>query len=499
MINKVAINTIFDSIPDVGSIKKKTVQSSFVALGGQGLTLVISMVGTAITARILTPGDFGIIAMVSIVINFIVVFKDAGLSLATIQKEVITHRQISALFWVNSIFTLILSLVVVISGPIISKFYGNLSLTVIVCILSIPFLLSGLTIQHTALLNRSMRFDAIYFISILSQLTSLVVVVIMGLKGYRHWSLIVGAIVNSLVGMVTTFYFVPWKPSLTIKGNNVREMIKFGKDIMFFNFMNYFSRNLDKILIGKYFSQEQLGLYNKSYQFLLFPLNQIRTPLTRVLLPVLSSVQNSPDVYRKIFLSTNDQMLFFLMPATALIVASSDWIVQVVLGSKWIEAVPIIFWLSLVLLFQVAGIGGSWLFITQGRTRELTIFGAISSVVTILSFLIGIYWGATGVAAGYAISSMLINTPLYYFMACKRGHVSFLDYSKILFKNLLFSFFAIGVLILLKNTLHIINPVLGLILSVIVYITIIGGISLFFPNKRKSTKELYTMIVGKKN
>src|SRR5439155_13431562 len=171
-------------------LKGRTVSGAFITIASQGAQFVLSLVSIMVLARLLTPKDFGLFAMVTTVIGYLRVFKDAGLSTVTVQREGITHAQVSNLFWINVAVSGAISLVIAAGSPIVAWFYREPRLVPITLVLSSTFLLSGLTIQHTALLNRQMRFKAVAVIQVSSLLIGVAVGIGMACQGYNYWALV---------------------------------------------------------------------------------------------------------------------------------------------------------------------------------------------------------------------------------------------------------------------------------------------------------------------
>ena len=167
------------------NLKHRTISSGFITIVAQGVLFILGLASIMVLARLLTPKDFGLYAMVTTIMGYVMTFKDSGLSTATIQRESITHAQVSNLFWINVALSGSLSLLLAAGSPLVAWFYREPRLVAITLILSSTFLLSGLTIQHTALLNRQMRFTALAIIQIASMLTAVVVGIVMAWLGYR--------------------------------------------------------------------------------------------------------------------------------------------------------------------------------------------------------------------------------------------------------------------------------------------------------------------------
>ena len=270
---------IFDNDTQEGEFKDTVVKGSMATGLSQGVAMGFTIISAVVLARLLTPDDFGLLGMVSVIVNFLFIFKDIGLSNATIQKEEITRPQISTLFWINSLISLSLGLIMVAVGPLVARFYDRAELTGIMTILAISFVVEGLTIQHTALLRRHLRFSAVAIADIMSRFSFLVTAIIMALLGFSYWSLVGGHIVRSMVLLGFTIYTCPWVPGRMQRGAGVRSMMRFGGHVTTGNLLAYLARNLDRILIGKLYCAAALGLYRQAYQLLMQPLTQVKYPL----------------------------------------------------------------------------------------------------------------------------------------------------------------------------------------------------------------------------
>jgi len=294
---------LFDTKHLHRDLKGHAVRSGAVTMISQGAQFVLQLGSTMILARLLTPGDFGLVTMVVALTNFAALFKDLGLSMATIQRAEINHDQVSSLFWVNVGISLLATVVVASAAPLISSFYQEPRLLPITLILSSTFLLGGLAVQHQALLRRQMRFKSLAVVQILSGALSVITAVSLAWfwrdTDHAYMALIWMQVVRASVLALGMWIFCSWVPGLPSRGSGVRSMLSYGADVTGFNIMNYWTRNLDRVLIGKFCGASQLGFYAKAYQFLIFPINQLRAPIFSVATPVLSSLQKDPDNYRR--------------------------------------------------------------------------------------------------------------------------------------------------------------------------------------------------------
>ena len=443
------------------TIGGRTARGGVVTMASHGLKFAVSIVATAILARLLSPHDYGLIGMVAVATNFIVMFKDLGLSLATVQKAEISSRQISTLFWVNLTLSGITMLVMFLLAPAISWFYGDARLTMIAVVSATGFLIGGLTVQHEALLKRQMRFMALSAVALVAMIVGYIVGIAFAWYGFGYWSLVYSQLALLATDAVLVWTICGWRPGLPRRDTGVRSMLSFGGNITAYATVNYFSKNADNLLIGRFFGPQQLGLYNKAAQLVGLPTDQVHEPVMAVTVPALSRLADSPERYRKAYLRIMEKVLMLVMPAVALLIVSSDWLVSIVLGSQWKDAGPILVFMSIAGLFQpVINTAGSVL-VTQGRSRDLFYWSLISSPLSILSICAGLPWGATGVAASYSLTRVFITNPLMYWFVGRTGPVRTMDFYRLLAPFTLASLAGILASMVFRHFFKVGNPVLG--------------------------------------
>jgi len=401
-----------------------------ITIVSQALKFLITIAATSIMARLLTPQDYGLVGMVAFVTGFVSMYKDLGLSAATIQRSEISSDQISTLFWVNVALSFGITVLTVALAPLVSWFYGEPLLTRITLVTSLGFFISGLAVQHEALLRRQMRFLALAVIGLTSMIVGYVVGITMARLGFSYW-----ALVGSQLGVVTTSTFLTvvhcrWIPNLPKRNTGVRSMIRFGGNLTGFTTINYFARNLDNLLVGRFWGAQQLGLYSRAYQLMGLPIDQINEPITSVAVPSLSRLTDSPENYRKAYLRMLEKIALLTMPSVVLLIVTSDWIVLIVLGSQWVGAIRIFVLLGITALFQPIANTTGWLLISQGRTNHMLQWGLISGPIIMASIVAGLPWGAVGVAGSYAFARVFIVDPLLYWFVGRQGPVRTIDFYK---------------------------------------------------------------------
>lgn len=450
----------------------RSARGGMVTLSAQVFKFVFSTVATIVLARLLTPQDYGLIGMVVIITNFVGMFQYLGLSTATVRWSELNHQQVSTLFWINLGLSTAIALLTFASAPLVAWFYHEPRLVWIAAGYAVSILLTGIYIQHEALMMRQMRFAAIAIVETAALLIGFAAAIVAAWRGAGYWALVVNQLVMTLVTLFGIWSLCRWRPGLPARGAGVRSMLSYGGNLTGFNFMTYFARNLDNVLIGKFWGAYQLGVYSRAYQMLLMPMQQINAPLVAVAVPTLSRLADSPERYRAAFLKILEKIAMITMPGVVFMIATSDWLVVLLLGPQWREAGRIFMLLGVAAVIQPVTRTALWLFTTQGRTRELFKWGIIGGAISIVSIVAGLPWGATGVAASYAVTDLCIATPLLFWYVGRRGPVRTADFYRTIAPVSAASVCSLATLLLCRPWLNEL-PGLGARLSIAFGITVV--------------------------
>lgn len=483
---------IFDTTHLQSDLKKRSLRSGAVTLGSQGIMFVIQLASTMILARILSPADYGINAMAVAITGFANVFSNLGLSTSTVQRADINHQQVSTLFWINASIGVLLTVVIAALSPVAAWFYNTSEIQWVTLSLSIIFAISGLSVQHSALLTRQMRFYSIAKIRIISLLAGILVAIVAGFYGFGYWALVYNTLTSVMVSTLGFWIACRWVPGRPRLDVGVGAMVKFGADLVSFDVVNYFSRNLDNILIGRYLGAGALGLYSKAYQLLMMPITNLRGPITSVAMPALSRLQKEPEQYRDYYLKCVSLLAFLSMPLVVFMFVCSEQLITLLLGSQWVGASGIFKILALAAFIQPVSSTSGMVLISTGQSRLYLRVGVVSSLVTCLSFAAGLPWGATGVATGYAIANYLILFPMLTY-TFKNTFVTINNFMRAIFKPLIASIVMGGCLCyylnLLSGDISVISKVsYGFLISVLSYILTY----LAMPGGYKEFREYYS-------
>jgi O-antigen/teichoic acid export membrane protein len=392
--------------------KRKSVRGGAATVLGRGFTTALQIGTTLVLARLLSPTDYGLQALVLTLINLLSLFQGAGLSVASVQRENLTHEQASTLFWINLGLGAFLTILVVAASRFLAVFYREPRLLWITVASGSIFLFNGLSIQHKVLLDRAMRFSTSAKIDILSATIGTVVAIGMAALGCGYWSLICQNISLPIIGTTAMWIAMPWMPGRPRWTREIRSMVRFGGTVSLNSFVVYIAYNTEKILLGRYWGAAPLGLYGRAYQLSNLPVQQSTDAFGSIAFPMLSRLQSDPQRLRRLYLKSHSLVLSLTVPAVISCALFADEIVRIMLGPKWNGAAPILRLLSpMVLVFALMN-PLSWLLRATGRVERSLKIALFIAPVVILGVLAGIRRGPSGVALGYSAAMMLLFVPL---------------------------------------------------------------------------------------
>ncbi len=394
---------------DATVLKRRSVRGAAMTFAAQGTRSVLQLGSQIVLAHLLLPTEFGLIAMVAPVLNLVQIFNELGLTQATVQRAEISHSELSSLFWVNVAISSGLALLMALASPLVAWIYGEPSLVLITICLASLLVMSGISAQQIALMNRRMQFGALATIDVACMIAAVVAGVTAAWLGFGYWSLVLMQAANSLTVMVLAWGLSDWRPSWPRRGVDIGALLRFGGHLTAFNILGYVESSLSNILIGALNGAMALGLYDRAFKLVVVPWSQFTLPIARVAVTLLARLHGTEDLYVR----ANDRMLQGLLlvavPGLVWVAMVSDLLVPLVLGPEWVQAAPIVTALAVGACFFPLGTAGYWLFVSQNRVREQLRYGAISGALLLVSMLIGVHWGAVGIADTYAGSAILVQ------------------------------------------------------------------------------------------
>jgi O-antigen/teichoic acid export membrane protein len=364
---------------------------------------VLSVLSTAILARLISPDDYGLIGMVATLTALLSVFSDMGLSWAAIQSRRLSSAQASNLFWMNAVAGIFFWVICIAVAPAVANFYNHAELRNVTLALGASFAISGLAVQPIALLTRSMEFRRIAQIEIVSLALSAVCAVYAAGHGLGYWALVLQTLVSQSIRMVLALAAAHMPISMPRRGVGTRALVNFGGLLALNGLLIYVARNLDNVLIGKYLGSQELGYYNRAYFLMLLPSMLATGVLSGLMVPALSVLQDDRERFGVVYRRAVRAIAFVGCPISVGLGLTASESVRLVYGDAWAPVVPMLLWLSLAGLTQPIYNTSGWLFTAAGKARSYFAVTCINAAALTGTFIWSVRYGTVAVAAGYGI------------------------------------------------------------------------------------------------
>ncbi|MCE6960735.1 lipopolysaccharide biosynthesis protein [Cereibacter sphaeroides] len=438
--------------PPEGALRATASRGAVATVASQAALMLTQIGSVVILSRLLSPEDFGLVAMCSPVIALLMMLQEFGLLAATVQKQGLRNEEVNFLFWVNVALSLSLTVLLLLAAPLVAMFYQEPRVAPLIAALSVTIALNGLGAQHGALLIRRMQYVRLGFIQVAGAVSALAAAAIWGWIDPSPWALFGGALVGTLVPTAGMWLGSRWRPGLPRLIEGWRPLMGFGAGITGFNFANFFSMNLDKVVIGRAFGGEALGYYDRAFKLVLMPANSIFNPLARVMVPALSRLQDEPGRYRSAYLRVVGLVLLLILPMMACAAAFADIVIPLAFGGNWEGSVAIFTALGIAGLVQPLNNVAGWLFISQGRSRDFFHSGLIHAAFVAAAVLAGLPFGLIGVVVAVAAAEYL-KVPAIWLLTCRSGPVGIRDMLRGVGPMIVAAHLVLGLLWVIKPTL----------------------------------------------
>ena len=384
--------------------------TKWVAISQAG-RMTAQVLGMVILARLLSPPDFGVVAMAAMVTGFAAIFRDLGTVAAVIQKRDLPPPLLSSVFWLNVGIGTAIAILLAVLAPFVALAMREPRLTEVLQLLAFAFPIVSLGLVQQALLERASCFRSVALIECCAALAGLSTAVLAALAGWGVYSLVFQTIVTWTVVTAGLWAASSWRPGRQCSIGQLRELASFSGNLVGFNTFNYFARNMDTVLIGRFLGATDLGYYNVAYRLMLWPLQNISWVVGRALFPTLSRLQDDRQRLRQGYIRAVAAVFLITAPLTVGLFVLREPFVAAALGERWHTVADLLFWLAPVSVAQSVATTGGWLYLSTGRTDLMFKVGGVSGLAVICAFLIGLRWGVEGVAAAYCITSLILFWP----------------------------------------------------------------------------------------
>lgn len=379
-------------------------QGAIVTLGSQGLRLLVQVVGLAVLGRLLAPHDYGLVAIVTVLVAAGEVFRDFGLSAAAIQAKTLSRAQRDNLFWINTGIGVALAVLLCGLSPVLARVYDDERLVPLALVMSSVFVINGVSTQYRAGLARGLSFGRLSTAELTGQVCGVVAAVAVAVLGGGYWALAVQWVFAQSVALVMVVAWSRWLPGRVDRAATVRPFLRFGSALLGSTLLNNSVTYAAPLALGLTASPAAVGIYNRAQQLVTMPLVQVQAPTTRVALPVLSRLQGEPERFSAMLLKGQLMLLTLIGLAFAVLFAQAPSAVRVVLGPQWGATVPLFRLLLVAGFFQAATYAASWVFQSRGLTGSQLRYSLATRPVFVLAVVVGSLWGPAGTAIAYTLS-----------------------------------------------------------------------------------------------
>jgi len=393
------------------TLKQKVVLGTKWIVAANIFKQILQIVSLIIFARLLSPDDFGIYAILMIFVGFLGMFTDMGTSAALIHLQETSDRLLSSVFYFNVFVGVVLFLLLTLLAVPVADFFETPEVKSLLPIIAINFIIASFGVVQKALYEKSMNFRNITIFESIATLLGVIVGVGSAMYGFGIYSLIIQTLVGSIALVSFMWFSSSWRPMWHFSMKEIKKIWAYTAHLSSFNIINYFARNADNFLVGKFIGSSALGVYSLAYKIMLYPLQNISQVLIRILFPAFSQIQNDNAKFKQVYL----RVIFFIalvsFPIMAGLIATADILVDVLFGDKWHVLALLLMILAPVGMMQSVVTTVGSIYMAKGNTKEMFKIGTINAIVTVLFFIAGVPFGVEGVAVSYLVANLIMLYP----------------------------------------------------------------------------------------
>jgi O-antigen/teichoic acid export membrane protein len=416
----------FNFNPDASSgLRRHATRSAGLTIGAQGIKFALRLGSMTLLARLLSPNDYGVVAMAMAVTGVLASLREAGLSSATIQRPEISHTQVSTLFWLNCLLGLVVALLCVALAPVAAWFFNHQELLLVIPALGFSGLIGSIGIQHNALMQRRMEFKQLMLRDLAGQAGGFIAGYTAARLGAGYWSLVVMETATVIISTVAIWLGCPWRPSRPGAFADVKPLVNFGANVSGAALITHFTGGLNTMVLGYFHGPAAVGLYTRAQQLLSTPMGQVVTPLMSVARPALSRAAEDPTKLARVTGELMGLISFACAGIIAMLVPAADGIILLLMGERWLAAAPIFVALApFAIIEPAAGMLASVL-VASGHAAAMLRWRVVSLLVIVAGLALSVHWGPVAVAATYAGLGLFVRMPQFMWLVCRKTGTSF--------------------------------------------------------------------------
>ncbi len=404
----------------VRRLRTAAVQGMLWVGGDQLGRRVVDQVFAIILVRLLSPRDFGIVALAAVFTTLLRMFGNMGLGASIVQRQEVDEEYLSTAFWANLVAGVTLTAVAAAAGGVVGRWLHEPIVGLVLIVLSLRFLITAGAATQLAIIMRRMDYRTLSLRNVVSTLAGGLIGVTMAYRGMGVWSLVGQELGMITLGTVLLYRATHWRPKLRFSMEKFRDLWSFGGQLQLSSLFNYLVRNMDNLLVGRYLGSTALGFYALGYNIFLAPLNDIGL-LNRVMFSALSRLQGDEARLKRGFLRVTEYATMAVLPMMVGLSLVAPLVVVVIFGQKWLQSVPVIRLLTLAGFLQLMMTFAPTALQSAGRADLRLQLSILSVVLYLPAFGIGLRWGIAGVAGGYLVATAILAPILFRFVARVMG------------------------------------------------------------------------------
>lgn len=382
----------------------------------------VLLLGLVVLSRLLSPAEFGIVAVPLAIVGLGELLRDLGLSAATISAKSLPDAVRDTVFWINFGLGIILAIVVTVGALIASIAMGDTRILGVLILLSLVFVINGIGAQYRANLIREMRFSALATVELVAGFLGIGCAILLAYLGAGYWALVGQPIVVALLTTILAIFCGRWRPGKPRKSDEAGQIVRFGTSVAFSRVLQYLGDNADTFMLGLWVSKPELGNYTRGFQLAIQPIGLLKTPLTSVALPMLSKQTEDIERFERNVLRGQRLLAYTVVPLAVLLSVAADPVIKVVLGAQWVEAIPIVSLLALAGALQQLVSVSNWIFIALNRGKDLRRYSVISTLIRVGLIVAAAPFGIVPVAVAF-LASAIIVAPIVFTWACRVANI----------------------------------------------------------------------------
>ena len=389
---------------DYRRIKEASIRGSGIGVFALLARIAIDLGSVVVLARLLSPTDFGIVAMASTLLNFLRIVGDWGLVMASTQRQHLNDEQLSTLFWFNVAISLVLALLALGTAPLLVIVFGETRIFAAASALSVTLIGIGLGAQHEVIIRRRMSYGFLHVVSVLSQCIGLFFGIGCALFGLGFWSLVLYQIVARGTHTLLLWCGTRWVPRSPRRGGSIRQLVRYGNQLVPVLLLGHLARSAGEIIVGVTGGAASLGIFRRAHNIVMM-IEQVKQPLRAVMTSSLSRLQDQELEFSRFYVHAITLWGVVACGIIGYIAVDAALVVELILGEQWLSAIPLVRWMAPAGLAVALGAATEWMLLPLGETKKLLVLRIVRTGGIVIGVFVGWRWGVEGVAAGYSIAS----------------------------------------------------------------------------------------------